>query len=146
MRRNKVPATPQQASGPKQDARSGLLSCDPGERSAAFVTAGKAPSLVRRRRVGTRRKGKAVTDADLLRFQAMDNIIKRAFIATALIGAAAGVGATPAAADPVGGLPIGGLSGASVDGLGLVGGVADTVGSPGDVGDALNMASNGSAI
>ncbi|MEU6947419.1 hypothetical protein ABZ957_19585 [Streptomyces sp. NPDC046316] len=88
-----------------------------------------------------------MTEADLFRFQAMDNIIKRAFIATALIGAAAaGVGATPAAADPVGGLPIGGLSGASVDGLGLVGGVADTVGGPGDAGDALNMASNGSAI
>ncbi|MFE5938647.1 hypothetical protein ACFQ69_25180 [Streptomyces sp. NPDC056470] len=87
-----------------------------------------------------------MTEADLLRFQDMDNIIKRAFIATALIGAAAGVGATPAAADPVGGLPIGGLSGASVDGLGLVGGVADTVGRPGDAGEALNTASNGSVI
>ncbi|MEU7011258.1 hypothetical protein [Streptomyces sp. NPDC046332] len=87
-----------------------------------------------------------MTEAVLLRFQAMDNIIKRAFIATALIGAAAGVGATPASADPVGSLPIGGLSGASVDGLGLVGGVADTVGGPGDAGDALNLASNGSAL
>ncbi|MFD9031030.1 hypothetical protein ACFVZW_07770 [Streptomyces sp. NPDC059567] len=73
----------------------------------------------------------------------MNNIIKRALVATTLVGAAAAVGAAPAAADPIGGLPIGGVSNASVDGLGLVTGVADTVGRPGDV---LNMAGKGTAI
>lgn len=78
--------------------------------------------------------GVAVTVAGLLRSQGMNNIIKRALVATALVGAAAAaVGATPAAADPIGSLPIG-LSDAGVDGLGLVGGVADTVGGLGDVG------------
>jgi hypothetical protein len=73
----------------------------------------------------------------------MNNIIKRALVATTLVGAAAAVGAAPAAADPTGGLPIGGVSNASVDGLGLVGGVADTVAGPGEV---LNKAGSGSVL
>ncbi|MFE5486339.1 hypothetical protein [Streptomyces sp. NPDC056527] len=73
----------------------------------------------------------------------MNNIIKRALVATTLVGAAAAVGATPAAADPIGGLPIGGVSNASVDGLGLVTGVADTVGHPGKV---LDLADTGSVV
>jgi hypothetical protein len=84
-----------------------------------------------------------VTEAGPLRSHGMNNIIKRALVATTLVGAAAAVGAAPAAADPIGGLPIGGVSNASVDGLGLVGGVADSVGRPGGV---LDKAGSGSVI